>query len=274
MPISTEWIEYPSGGEPMQALLARPAGVDEPLPAIVVIQEIWGIDPHMEDVARRFAAAGYVSLAPDLYSRGGRPEALSRDRVEAAKGLLDRLAPAAWWDPAAREAELAKLPAAERERVGSALERLLSPARPMTRWVADLQAASGWLRDSRAARGRRVGSVGFCMGGALSAMLAAAEPRLWAAVIYYGASPSLEQAVRIRCPVLGLYGEDDPRIVSGLGAFADAMRGANRRFDHHVYPRTPHAFFNDTRPSYRPEAARDAWARTLSFLCAELSPVP
>jgi len=109
------------------------------------------------------------------------------------------------------------------------------------------------------------------MGGALAALLAAEEPALSAAVIFYGASPPAERAAAIACPVLGLYGGDDPRITAGVPDFAEAMWRAGRRFEHRVYPATPHAFFNDTRPTYRAEAARDAWARTLAFLAPLLT---
>ncbi len=86
------------------------------------------------------------------------------------------------------------------------------------------------------------------MGGARAGLLAAEEPRLSAAVVCYGASPPPEKAARIRCPVLGLYGAEDARILSGVPSFEEAMRRAGGRLETHVYPGAPHAFFNDTRP--------------------------
>lgn len=80
----------------MKAFRMRPARASGPLPGVIVIQEIWGPDDHIQDVTRRFAEAGYVALAPDLYSHGGRPNMLSFDRIEQAKKFLDRLPPDAW----------------------------------------------------------------------------------------------------------------------------------------------------------------------------------
>ncbi|MDA8061113.1 MAG: dienelactone hydrolase family protein, partial [Actinomycetota bacterium] len=97
---------------------------------------------------------------------------------------------------------------------------------------------------------------------------------LAAAAVFYGSSPSPEQARRVACPLRGFYGEDDPRIVSGLPAFAQALDAAGADHELRIYPGAGHAFFNDTRPSYRPDAARDAWARTLGFFAEALGPAP
>jgi carboxymethylenebutenolidase len=82
--------------------------------------------------------------------------------------------------------------------------------------------------------------------------------------------PPAERLGGIACPLLGIYGGEDGRVTGAVPAFADAMSAAGKRFEHHVYPGAPHAFFNDTRPAYRVGAARDAWARTLGFLVAQL----
>ena len=140
-------------------------------------------------------------------------------------------------------------------------------------YVEVLRSAFSHLRSHPACRGRSVASIGYCMGGNLSALLASVEPELAAAVINYGASPTAEQTARIACPIRGFYGVDDPRIVSGLPEFAQALTRAGVDHELRVYPETGHAFFNDGRPSYRYIAARDAWARTLAFLAATLDPV-
>jgi dienelactone hydrolase len=136
-----------------------------------------------------------------------------------------------------------------------------------------LRAAVALLRSHPASTGRAVGSIGFCMGGNLSALLASAEPELGAAAIFYGSSPTAEQVGSIRCPVRGFYGQDDPRIVGGLAAFDAALSAASVDHELRIYPSTGHAFFNDTRPSYRPKAARDAWSSTLAFFAHTLAPV-
>ena len=229
--------------------------------------EIWGVDRHIQDLVRRFAASGYMTFAPDLYSHGGRKTpALAPERIEAVKTFLDTVPPAVWQNPAEREAAVGQLPDPERrQQVGETLGLLLTPTRPVDQYTADLRAAVAHLRAHPMSRGHRVGSTGYCMGGMLSAQLACTEPELCGAVIYYGASPQASQVGAVRCPVLGFYGGDDPRITNTVPAFADAMRAAGKPFEHHVYPGVPHAFFNDERRSYRVDPARDAWARTLAF---------
>jgi carboxymethylenebutenolidase len=274
MYLDCRWLELVSDGQPLAAYLARPAMVSAPLPAIVVVQEIWGVDPHIQDVAARFAVAGYVALAPDFYSRGGRLPELATQRIEAAKSFLDSVPPPSWFDPTARTQALQARPAAERAELEATLGRLLSPQRPMEQWLRDLRAAAVYLQASPETAGRRLGTVGFCMGGSLAAQLAIEEPLVAAAVIFYGSSPTPERAARVHCPLLGFYGADDPRVLATVQPFADALAAAGKSFDRHVYAQTGHAFFNDTRRSYRVEAARDAWARTLRFFSENLTESP
>ncbi|HLI31553.1 MAG TPA: dienelactone hydrolase family protein [Solirubrobacteraceae bacterium] len=272
MRLQSEWIEYGSDGASVAAYLARahPAAA-QPLPGVLVIQEIWGPDGHICDVAQRLAEAGYLALAVDLYSHGGRPPELAAERIEAAKSFLDSVGQTAWMDPAARAAELAKLPAERAEQVGATLGALLSGTRPMGRYLADLRAAYAWLAQHPGCDGR-VASVGFCLGGGLSAQLACSESALAAAVIFYGAAPAAEQVAQIACPLLGIYGAEDERINAGVPAFAGAMAAAGKAFEAIYFEGAGHAFFNDTRASYRAGPARSAWARTLDFLDRHTSP--
>lgn len=273
MTLHQERVEYRSDTESVPAYLARPARVSEPLPAVLIIQEIWGTDDHIQDLVLRVASAGYTALAPDLYARGGRrPAALAPERIEAVKVFRDSVPPSAWMNPSERDAALAWLPEPQRRQVGETLGVLLSPDPPLDRYTADLCAAVRYLSGHPASRGRRVGSVGYCLGGALSALLACAEPDLAAAVIFYGHPAPADRIAGIRCPLLGFYGGDDPRITQGVPAFADALRAAGKAFECHVFPGAPHAFFNDARGSYRVDAARQAWARTLTFLAQHLAP--
>jgi carboxymethylenebutenolidase len=280
MELTSEWIDYESPAGAVAGYLARPNAAGGPASGVVVIQEVWGVDGHIEDVADRFANAGYVALAPDLYSvGGGRPPMLAADRVATAKAFLNTIPPAQWMeilgDEERRAEALAKLPAREGEEVGETIAALFSGvAGDPSRHVKVLRAAVAALRANPACAGRAVGSVGFCLGGGLSALLACEEPELGAAVVFYGRSPSVEQAASIGCPLRGFYGHDDPRIVGGLPAFEAALDAAGVDHELRIYPDTPHAFFNDTRPSYRPEAARDAWGRTLAFFAEALGAVP
>ncbi len=176
---------------------------------------------------------------------------------------------------ASREQALSKLGPEQAGEVSETLGALFGGVgRDPAGHIGALRAAVAFLRAHPACAGSAVGSVGFCMGGNLSALLASVEPTLGAAAIFYGSAPSVEHVASIRCPVRGFYGQDDPRIVAGLPAFEQALDAADIDSELRIYPDTGHAFFNDTRPSYRPEAARDAWGRVLAFFATALEPVP
>ena len=138
------------------------------------------------------------------------------------------------------------------------------------RHVPALLAATRLLREHPASRAQRVGAVGFCMGGALAGLLAASDPELAGAVIFYGMPPSDEQAARIRCPVLGCYASLDLRLLGALPAFRERMQRLGKELELHVYEGAQHAFLNDDRPSYDARASRDAWSRTLAFFARQL----
>lgn len=266
-----EWVTYDSDGDAVRAYEAWPDHGTEPLPAIIVIMEVWGVDGHIQDLVRRFATAGYLAFAPELYSHGGlEPEALAQSRIDAVKAFRDSLPPPVWDHAPERDAALARLPEAHGAALRETMGLLFTPNRPWEQYVADLRAAVSYVREHPRHRGARIGVSGFCMGGALSARLATAEPSLSAAAIYYGAAPPADHIPGIRCPVIGFYGGDDPRITEGVPAFAVAMKGAGKSFEYHVYPGAPHAFFNDERRSYRVGPSRDAWARTLAFFATHL----
>ena len=99
MRLQTGWIDVPMGGKTCAAYRARPAAPDGPLPAVLLVQEIWGVNEFIRDVTERFATAGYLALAPELYSVGERPADLAPERIDAAKRLMDTMAPAGWGDP-------------------------------------------------------------------------------------------------------------------------------------------------------------------------------
>lgn len=215
-----ETIVFPANGGTCPGFLARSA--DAKAPGVVVIQEWWGLNDHIKDVAERFAAAGYTALAPDLYHG-----VVTREPDEAGKLMM-----------AMRIEDASK----------------------------DLRGAIRYLREQS---GQRVGTVGFCMGGALSLYAACANPDdVGACVDFYGGHPAVKPNLdALAAPVLGLFaGKDDsvsPEVVAELDR---QLRAKGKTHDFTIYPNADHAFFNDTRPEvYQADAAADAWRRTLGF---------
>jgi len=269
MTIHSEWIHY--GDKGYLGYVAMPDRAQKPLPAIVVIQEIWGVDEHIQDITRRFAQAGYCAFAPDLYAvNGSRPDGLEPARVEAVKRFLESLPPTAWHSADDRDVALSRLPEPEKTHVGETFARLFGGLN-MSLYTEQMTATTAFVRDEFAAtKGQSVGTVGFCMGGALSALTASLDEQLQAAVIFYGNAPSTEQLSNIQCPVLGFYGQLDTRISEAVPGFAEQMKQAGKTFDFHIYDEAHHAFFNDSRSAYNVKAARDAFARTLTFFNKKL----
>jgi carboxymethylenebutenolidase len=137
--------------------------------------------------------------------------------------------------------------------------------------VAHLKAVVDVLEAEPGVDGR-IAVTGFCFGGTYSFALAAADPRVRAAVPFYGSAPAADDIARIGCPVLALYGREDTRLIEALPEVTDAFRAADKDFTAHVYPDTGHAFFNDTNPhAYNAADAADAWTRSTAFLAEQLA---
>jgi carboxymethylenebutenolidase len=271
MPVKSEWVRY---GD-QQGYFAFPDHAALPLPGVVVIQEVFGVEEHMEDVCRRIAAAGYAALAPDLYTvEGERPAAFSRERIGEAIGFMSRLPPALRFDPATREAELAKLPEAQRLNIKETFGKIFGAATPegLQGFMGHLHSAVRYLRTERSeTRDQKVACVGFCMGGGLSALLACEEPDLSGAAVFYGMTPPAEKAAQTHCPVIAFYGARDERVNAGIPGYVAAMKSAHKPFEYRIYEGAGHAFFNDTTAAYEVKAARDAFARLLAFFATALS---
>lgn len=228
-PLRTEWIEVPVPGGTMDAYLAvPPAGRG---PGLLLLQEIFGINPHIRGVAQQYALAGFTVLAPDLFWRQGR-------RIEL--GYVGE----------------------ERER---AMALMRSIARDTV--VADMQATLAMLR-ARPEAAAKVGAIGYCMGGRL-AFTAAALCGVDAAVCYYGGgiATQLELAPQIRCPIQFHHAEQDTSIPpEAVAAVRAAMAAAPAQF--HDYPGALHGFNCWARATYHPASAALALGRSLGFLAA------
>jgi carboxymethylenebutenolidase len=223
--VDSETVHYAGPAGQIEAYLARPKPAGS-YPGIIVIHENRGLNEHTRDVARRFAAEGFVALAPDALSRRG-----TTARMESVEKA--------------------------REAIGT-----LTPAET----IADLKAGLRYLEGRKDVDRTRISSIGFCWGGARSFLLATEWPNLYRAVVFYGTPPPQEKLAAIPCPVLGIYGEEDRRITSTVPETAEAMKKLGKKYEYKIYPGANHAFFNDTGDRYNAEAAHDAWARTLAFL--------
>lgn len=151
------------------------------------------------------------------------------------------------------------------EQINETLEAILGKF-SRDRFPEIVKQAAAFMRDIFPySAGMGVASVGFCLGGMLSGALACEDPQLRGAVVYYGHPPEAHKLDLIACPLLGFYGEQDPKITSLIPDFAEAMQEAGKSYEYHIYPETPHAFYNDTRPSYRREASQASFTRMLAF---------
>jgi carboxymethylenebutenolidase len=221
-------VEFASNGGKAQGYLATPASGGGP--ALIVIQEWWGLVAHIKAVADRFAAAGFVALAPDLY------------RGESTQTP----------DDAGR----------------------LMMALDIDRAARDLEGAVAYLLNRPGVAPRKVGVVGFCMGGQLALATACRSASVGACVDFYGVHPNVKlDFAKLGSPVLGLFGERDAFVTPEVARKLERdVRKAGKSIDVHVYPGADHAFFNDTRPDvYNREAATDAWNRTTQFFRRHLA---
>lgn len=132
--------------------------------------------------------------------------------------------------------------------------------------VGEIQRGTDYLLSRPDVAGETVGVTGFCMGGGLTLMTALAEPRVGAAVPWYGQTLTATQAAQVNAPVQGHYGSLDGGIpVAAVRVMGEALTAAGVPNEMHIYDGAQHAFFNDTRPSYNPEAAQLAWTRMLDW---------
>jgi len=229
---------------PLDIYEAEPEGPTKG--GIIVIHEIWGLNEHTKAIADRFAAEGYFAVAPSLLHE--------TDIAEYADQLqLDLFNPE------------------KRNEAQPKLRELMTPMHEPgfgEKTLGRLQTCFDYLFDKPQLKGW-VAVNGYCFGGTYAYTLAMNEPRLKAAVPYYGHAnlEDPEALKRITCPILAFYGVKDEGLMRGLTTVKDAMHEAGVDYTAHVYPDCGHAFFNDTNPfAYNKSAAKDSWKRMLEFL--------
>jgi carboxymethylenebutenolidase len=236
----------PVAGFPVPFYFAAPEGKKN-LPVVLVVQEIFGVHAYIADVCRRFARAGYLAVAPDLFARQG--------------------------------------DAASYTDIGRLMAEVVSKV-PDAQVMQDLDGVLQWAAD-HGGDAQRAGITGFCWGGRITWLYAQKSPRVRAGVAWYGRlvgtasalTPQhpMELAGSLRAPVLGLYGGQDGGIplasVNDMkAALADAAAKGNvaaQASEFVVYPEAPHAFHADYRASYRKDAAEDGFRRALAWFQAK-----
>lgn len=207
--------------------------------ALIVVQEAFGVNGHIEDVTRRFAAEGYRAVSPHVFHRSGDPV--------LAYGDMEHVLPHM---QAMTEAGL----------------------------HADLDATLRYLADAGFAPDR-VGVTGFCMGGTVAFLAAARRRLGAAVTFYgggiasgrFGSPPQTELAPQLQTPWLGLYGDQDQSIpVDEVEALRQAAAKASVPTEIVRYHGAGHGFHCDARDSYHEASARDAWRRTLEWFATHL----
>jgi carboxymethylenebutenolidase len=207
-----------------------------PFPVVLVNEEIFGVHEYIKDICRRLAKVGYLAVATEYYARIG-----DLSKMTDVKQILSEV--------------IRKAPDAQ--------------------YMSDLDSTAAWAQQHDGSA-TRLGVVGFCRGGRQTWLYAAHNPRLKAAVAFYGpiggeASPIQPQTVldiagQIECPLLGLYGGQDQGIsVESVRQAEAKAKAAHKIIDIVIYPDAPHGFHADYRPSYRQADAEDAWKRMLTW---------
>jgi carboxymethylenebutenolidase len=238
--VDTAIFRYRSGYHEINAFLAVPS-VAAPMPAILLAHDVYGLDEHMQDLAVRFAREGYAVLIPDFYTTKGGP-------ASASGSLID--------------------------------SRTLRRQTPDLMAVTDIKNGLALFKKEDYVDANRVAVVGFGFGGTIALLSAAQVSGLAAAVNFYGdvvyprelisrtkPNSPLDLMGLIKCPLLSFYGAPDNIISSQeVSQLERTLRARGKVFELKTYPRVPNGFFNNSRPEYRAEAARDAFARTFNFL--------
>ncbi|MEH1794632.1 dienelactone hydrolase family protein [Nostoc sp.] len=228
-------VKIPVKDGTIPAYRAVPA-TGENFPIVLVIQEIFGVHEHIQDITRRFAKLGYLAIAPELFFREGDVTKLSN---------IDEIRPI-----------VAKVPDAE--------------------VLSDLDATVKWAVKSAKGNADKLAITGFCWGGRITWLYAAHNPKVKSGVAWYGRlvgdatelQPKypIDIASKLTVPILGLYGGKDTGIpLDTVEQMRDRLKSSSSKSEIIVYPDAPHAFFADYRPSYREKEAKDGWKHLLEW---------
>jgi len=223
-------VKMPSGGTPIRTWISYPERKDK-AGVVIVIQEVFGLTDWLRSVADQLAKEGFIAVAPDMISGMG-PNGGGTDSVASRDDAVK-------------------------------LVRGLTPEETNRR----LEAVRAWALTIPAANGR-IATVGFCWGGGTSFAYAAVQPKLDAAVVYYGTSPDAAALAKIQAPVEGFYGGDDARVDATIPSAEAEMKRLGKTYRPHVYDGAGHGFLRDQagRDGANWKAAQQAWPATVAFL--------
>lgn len=225
-----EDIAVPGSDVPLRAWVVYPERRDK-APVVIVIHEIFGLTDWIRGVTDQLAKEGFIAVAPDLLSGLGP----NGGGTESLAGRDEAVKLVRSLKPDTTQARLALV----------------------RRWASALPAANG-----------RCASVGFCWGGSTSFGFAVSQPTLDGAVVYYGTSPDSASLQRLAPPVLGLYGEDDARVVATVEPAKRVLAARKQPFEAHLYAGAGHGFLRQQgeRAGANLAASQQAWKRTIEFL--------
>ena len=233
VPVATETVEYVTiDDRPVRGYYAHPKDMSEPLPGILAIHEWWGLNENIEAMARRLAGEGYQVLAVDLYN------GQIAETPERASQLVKQVAE----NPFGAEANISK--------------------------------AYNFLTEAKNAP--QIASIGWCFGGSWSLETALLFPQeLDAAVIYYGGQvgeKTAEDLNVLEMPILGIFGAEDTSIpLETVKELESILTELDKTAEIVVYEDAGHAFANPSGQNYVPEAAKQAWDKTIEFLNQNLN---
>jgi carboxymethylenebutenolidase len=226
--ITTKEISYPGKAGNLKAWVANPGGTR---PAVIVVQEWWGLNENIKDIARRFADEGYFAIAPDLYSRQGNKVASDPNTAAELMGGL---------------------------KTADGIE--------------DLKSTIGWLRAQSETKSAKIGITGYCMGGSYAMLLPCESKEISAAAPFYGEIPADDKIRNLNCAIFYAYGANDGWIQRpDVERLAADLKKFSKPGEVKIYEGCDHGFFNDTRKDvYAPDAAKDAWQKTLKLFAENL----
>lgn len=218
----------------MALFVAEPEG-EETAPAIIVVQEVWGVNAHIQNIAVELSKKGYVAVAPALYHREGGNPILTYGPEDV--------------DTRAKY----------RENLDD------------DHFILDINTVVEWLNNNQRIIGQKIGIMGFCLGGRVSYLAASSCPGIDAAVVFYGGfikesfgngRTPFARTADIQCPIMGNFGEDDQNpSVEVVREIESKLKENGKEYDFKIYSSAGHGFMAD-RPSFHEASAIDAWNRT------------